>query len=90
MTHVIEGKNDNLKELLRFEHLTTTHVTLRKLDASSLALYLSRYDFTRFAAGYALGETPWDLVTRIVGSYTNVVGLPFEVLLPILHQLSFL
>ena len=63
----------------------TTKVTLRKLTGPELESYISRYDFTRFAAGYALNETPWDLVTKVDGSYTNVIGLPFEVLLPILR-----
>ncbi len=64
----------------------TTKVTLRKLTGLELESYVNRYDFTRFAAGYALNETPWDLVTKVDGSYTNVIGLPFEVLLPILRS----
>lgn len=75
-------------ELHRWENLTKTKVTLQKLDASSLNAYVSRYDFTRFAAGYALVETPWDLVTKIDGSYTNVVGLPFETVLTIFRELG--
>ena len=77
-----------LRESKRWEHLTTTSVTLRTLDASSLDAYISSYDFTRFAAGYALNETPWDLVTKIDGSVTNVIGLPFEVILPIFSKLN--
>lgn len=80
----------SLKEIQRWENLTKTSVTLRSLDASSLDAYISRYDFSRFAAGYALNETPWDLVTKIDGSYTNVVGLPFEVILPIFKSLKLL
>lgn len=72
------------------EALTQTRVTLRELTNNELTQYLSRYDFTRFAAGYTLNETPWDLVTSIDGSYTNVVGLPFEVILPILRNLKLL
>lgn len=68
----------------------TTKVTLKKLTGPELESYVNRYDFTRFAAGYALNETPWDLVTKVDGSYTNVVGLPFEVLLPILRTLKII
>jgi septum formation protein len=68
----------------------TTRVTLRKMTGAELEGYISRYDFSRFAAGYALNETPWDLVTKIDGSYTNVIGLPFEVLLPILRILKII
>ncbi len=73
-----------------WEKVTKTKVTLRKLSAAELESYVARYDFTRFAAGYALGETPWDLVTKIDGSYTNVIGLPFEVFLPILRKLEII
>jgi septum formation protein len=62
----------------------TTKVTLRKLTAPELDMYVAKYDFTRFAAAYSLNETPWDLVTKVDGSYTNVIGLPFEALLPVL------
>ncbi|MCL4200678.1 Maf family protein, partial [Patescibacteria group bacterium] len=41
-------------------------------------------------AGYALNETPWDLVTKVDGSYTNVIGLPFEVLLPVLRTIKII
>ena len=81
---------DNYRELNRWEDISKSRVTLGKLDASSLEEYVSRYNFTRFAAGYALNETPWDLVTKIDGSYTNVIGLPFEILLPILFRLKII
>ncbi len=66
--------------------ITTTRVTLRTLSDPELDSYVSYFDFTRFAAGYALNEKPWDLVTKIDGSYTNVIGLPFEIVLPILRH----
>lgn len=81
---------DKTKEVKRWEKTVTTKVTMRKLSNPELDLYVHRYDFTRFAAGYALNETPWDLVTKIDGSYTNVIGLPFEVLLPILRAQEIL
>ena len=68
----------------------STKVTMRKLSGPDLESYLTRYDFSRFAAGYALNESPWDLVTKIDGSYTNVISLPFEVLLPILRTLKII
>lgn len=69
-----------------WENITKTKVTTRKLQPAELDSYVARYDFNRFAASYALNETPWDWVTKIEGSYTNVIGLPFEVLLPILRK----
>ncbi|MEK7532960.1 MAG: Maf family protein [Patescibacteria group bacterium] len=81
--HVIQMDKGKVKK--SWTKTVTTKVTLRKLTGPELESYISRYDFTRFAAGYALNETPWDLVTKVDGSYTNVIGLPFEVLLPILR-----
>lgn len=79
---------DHLKEKHHWEKVVKTRVTLRRLTAAELESYVTRYDMTRFAAGFSLDETPWDLVTKIEGSYTNVVGLPFEVLLPVLRKLK--
>lgn len=73
-----------------WEKVVKTKVTLRKFTPNELEGYITHYDFSRFAAGYALNETPWNLVTKIDGSYTNVVGLPFEVLLPILRSLKII
>lgn len=67
-----------------------TKVTMRKLTATELDQYVARYDFSRYAAGYSINEAPWDLVTKIDGSYTNVIGLPFEIILPILRSLDII
>ena len=85
ISHIAMGK---LKKT--WTKTVETKVTLRKLTGPELESYVNHYDFTRFAAGYALNETPWDLVTKIDGSYTNVIGLPFEVLLPILRTLKII
>lgn len=73
-----------------WEKTITTKVTLRKLSPVELDSYIARYDLSRFAAAHAINDAPWDLVTKIDGSYTNVIGLPFEVLLPILRQLKII
>ena len=74
----------------RWEKMVTTKVTFRKLSNPEIDMYVTRYDFGRFAAAYALNEAPWDLVTKIDGSYTNVIGLPFEVVLPIFRSLEII
>ncbi|MEK7592901.1 MAG: Maf family nucleotide pyrophosphatase [Patescibacteria group bacterium] len=75
-----------IKKVWDKSHHTKVH--LRKLSPAEVDSYVSRFDFTRFAAGYALNETPWDLVVKVDGSFTNVIGLPFEVILPILRQVK--
>lgn len=90
VTAVVAVLLDTHKEKKRWEKVIKTKVTLRKLPPAELDAYVARYDLTRFAAAYAFNEAPWDLVTRIDGSYTNVIGLPFEVLLPILRSLKII
>lgn len=74
----------------RWEKVVKTKVTLKKLTPVELDSYVVRYDLTRFAASYAFNEAPWDVVNKIDGSYTNVIGLPFEVLLPVLRNLKII
>lgn len=73
-----------------WEKSVSTRVTLRKLTPVELDSYIARYDLSRFSAAHAINDAPWDLVTKIDGSYTNVIGLPFEVLLPILRSLKII
>jgi len=74
----------------RWDKVEETKVTLRKMTGPEIESYVTRYDFGRFAASYALNEAPWDLVTKIDGSYTNVIGLPFEAILPIFRSLDII
>lgn len=81
---------DGMKVKKHWEKTVKTRVTMRKMSQAEIDSYISRFDFTRFAAAYAINEAPWDLITKMDGSYTNVVGLPFEVLLPILRSLKII
>jgi septum formation protein len=74
----------------RWEKSEETKVTMRKMTGPEIESYVTRYDFGRFAAAYAINEAPWDLITKIDGSYTNVIGLPFEVILPIFRSLDII
>ncbi len=85
---VLIGTDGKVKKT--WEKTVSTKVTLRKLSPVELDSYIARYDLSRFAAAHAINDAPWDLVTKIDGSYTNVIGLPFEVLLPILRQLKII
>jgi septum formation protein len=86
--HIVLVQENRVKKT--WEKIVTSKVTFRKLSTIELESYITRFDFTRFAAGYSINEAPWDLVTKIDGSYTNVIGLPFEVLLPILRSLKII
>ena len=86
--HIVLMKDGVAKKA--WQKIVKTKVTFRKLSPIEVESYISRFDFTRFAAAYALNEAPWDLVTKVDGSYTNVIGLPFEILLPILRNLKII
>lgn len=77
-------------EINRWHDLNISLVTTRKMSPTEIDSYVNRYDFTRFAASYTLNETPWDWITKVEGSYTGVIGLPFEVVLPILRKFNII
>ena len=56
----------------------TTAVTFRPLDAIKIRRYLTRVNPLDKAGAYAIQEQGDELVEKIDGSYTNVVGLPVE------------
>lgn len=86
MIHILPGAK--VKKI--WEKTVETRVTMRKMTTPELESYVLRYDLTRFSAAHAINDAPWDLVTKIDGSYTNVIGLPFEALLPVLRQLKII
>lgn len=56
----------------------STAVTFRPLDAVKIRRYLTRVNPLDKAGGYAIQEEGDQLVEKISGSYTNVMGLPVE------------
>ncbi len=68
------------------ERLATTEVSFRPLSDHDLAWYLATEEWRGRAGGYAVQARGAALVTRIVGDYTNVVGLPVAALLDLLGE----
>lgn len=62
-----------------------TTVTFRKLDAVAIRRYLTMVNPLDKAGAYAIQEQGELIIERIDGSYSNVVGLPTELLS---HELS--
>ena len=56
----------------------STAVTFHSLDAVKIRRYLNRVNPMDKAGAYAIQEEGDLIVEKIVGSYTNVVGLPLE------------
>lgn len=55
---------------------TTTLVAMRTPEAAELSAYLASGQWRDKAGGYGIQDHAAAFVTRIEGSYTNVVGLP--------------
>ncbi len=67
------------------EKVVKSKVTIRPLDKNSLRKYAEKPQ--RFAGGYSVRRKNDPVVEKVTGSYTNVVGLPMEVVTPILVRL---
>ena len=68
--HPDTNKSESFHELSR--------VYFRQLDESAIRAYLAKIDPLDKAGGYAAQGCGREIIERIEGSYTNVVGLPME------------
>ncbi len=58
------------------KRLVTTAVAFRNLDPSDIAAYVQSGDWHGKAGGYAVQGLAAMFVRKIIGSYSNIVGLP--------------
>jgi septum formation protein len=63
------------KEAFR-QRLVESRVRFKRLSAEDLDAYLASGEWRGKAGGYAIQGLAGSFVVKIVGSYTNVVGLP--------------
>jgi len=66
----------------------TTYVTMRAMQAEELDAYIDSGEWEGKAGAYAIQETADRFVERVDGSFTNVVGLPMELLERMVRELS--
>lgn len=85
----LQGKTHQVVTALCLLHLRShrqkivcdeTAVTFKKLDAPAIRQYFARVNPLDKAGAYAIQEHGDMIIERIVGSYSNVVGLPVECL----------
>ncbi len=69
-------------------HESTTLVSMRALDEAEVAEYVAGGEWRDKAGGYAIQGHAAAFVTRIEGSYTNVVGLPLAEVVARLRELA--
>lgn len=62
------------------EHIARTRVTFRPLTPVQISDYLAKVHVLDKAGAYALQDHGFDLVERLEGSRTNVIGLPMEII----------
>jgi septum formation protein len=70
ISHASKGKSESFQELSR--------VYFRALNESAIRGYLTKIDPLDKAGAYAAQGYGREIIERIDGSYTNVVGLPME------------
>jgi septum formation protein len=63
------------KETFR-QRLVETRVRFKRLSSEELEAYLASGEWRGKAGGYAIQGLAGTFVVKMVGSYTNVVGLP--------------
>ncbi len=58
----------------------TTHVTMRTITPAEIEAYVESDEWRGKAGAYAIQETGDRFVVDVDGSFSNVVGLPMELL----------
>jgi septum formation protein len=66
----------------------TTYVTMRPLPDQEVTEYLDSGEWIGKAGAYAIQETADRFVVRVEGSFSNVVGLPMELVARMLAELG--
>ncbi len=85
-THVLGTGVVLQKGRYRIVKYVTSKVTLR--ENPPIEEIVRKTDPTQYAGGYAIKEKNDPLIARIEGSRSNVVGLPMELLAPLLRRLD--
>ena len=70
ISHAATGRSESFQEISR--------VHFRALDDAAIHAYLTKIDALDKAGAYAAQGHGSEIIDRIDGSYTNVVGLPME------------
>ena len=74
----------------RIHHeVVRSDVTMRSLTTAEQARYVATGEWRDRAGGYAIQGLAGGFVVRLVGSYTNVVGLPLYETVTLLHGEGF-
>lgn len=76
--HLAQARSASLHEI--------SHVYFHRLSRDQIGNYLTRVNPLDKAGAYAAQGSGKEIIEKIVGSYTNVVGLPMEKTIPALAE----
>ncbi|MBQ2000089.1 MAG: septum formation protein Maf [Spirochaetales bacterium] len=79
----------DLKSGVKYQGENVTFVKFCELERRFIDFYLDNRLFDGYAGGYAIQGIFACVVEKIEGSYSNVVGLPLELLYRLLRQSGF-
>ena len=79
----------DLKNKVKYQGESVTNVKFCELERQFIDFYLDNRLFDGYAGGYAIQGVFACVVEKIEGSYSNVVGLPLELLYRLLRQSGF-
>lgn len=83
------GEISNSSSQILLEESATSFVTFKTLSEVDINRYLNVTDYTRFAGSYAINSGQ-DFIVKLEGSISNVVGLPLELIMPLLEKKVYL
>lgn len=69
----------NIRENLKLTENVESFVYFNRIDRDFISYYLNNKEWDGYAGGYAIQGIFALVVKKIVGSYSNIVGLPMEV-----------
>ena len=73
---------------LRLIASDTTHITMRAMSGQEIEQYVQSGEWIGKAGAYAIQETADRFVETVDGSFTNVVGLPMELVERMMQELQ--
>ena len=79
----------DLENKVKYQGESVTNVKFCELERQFIDFYLDNRLFDGYAGGYAIQGVFACVVEKIEGSYSNVVGLPLELLYRLLRQSGF-
>jgi septum formation protein len=82
---LVDAAGDGSRDLAGF---ACTRVTMRRLDPEEIRAYVASGEADDKAGAYAIQENGGRFVERIEGSWSNVVGLPIELVEDLLARLE--